>query len=59
MEFLTFEPLADCSMLSDFSCGVDEMDYFIHFRLENSVNNHYCQPYLSMTRQKILSLSLR
>lgn len=52
MELLTFEPLADCSMLSDFSCGVDEMDHFIHFRLENSVNNHYCQPYIVYDKTK-------
>lgn len=52
---IVIEPIDDCSVLKDFHCGIDEMDSFIHNRLQSSVDNHYCKPYIAKIQSKIIA----
>lgn len=45
MEHLDIRPLDDLDVLSDFNCGVEKMDTFIHSGLRQSVDNSYCKVY--------------
>lgn len=42
---LVIRRLTDFSLLSNFECGIPEMDRFIHSGFEDSVTNHFCIPY--------------
>lgn len=43
---IRIKPISDCSVLKDFYCGIEEMDVFLHGRIQESVDNHYCRPYI-------------
>lgn len=42
---LVIEKLNSLSALRNFSCGVAQMDQFIHSGLQASIDNHYCKAY--------------
>ena len=42
---LSISRLTDFTQLTNFICGVPEMDRFIHAGFEDSVSNHFCVPY--------------
>ena len=42
---LYFERIEDVSILSDFNCGLDVMDRFIHSGLQWCIDYHYCVVY--------------
>ena len=42
---LVIEHLKNFDSLSDFLCGIPEMDSFIHTGFKDSVSNHFCIPY--------------
>lgn len=42
---LYFERIEDVSILSDFNCGLDVMDSFIHLGLQWCIDYHYCVVY--------------
>lgn len=54
MEQIDIRPLVDLHELKDFSCGVEQMDKFIHNGLERSVCNSYCQTYGVYNRENKL-----
>ena len=53
---LDIAKLEDVSWLSDFRCGVPEMDKFIQEGLGASVSHHYCQAYKVCLGTQIIAL---
>lgn len=53
---LAISRLTDFSLLSDFQCGIPEMDRFIHSRFEDSVAHHFCVPYSVHIDDKAVAL---
>lgn len=45
MNNLTIRQIENASSLSDFRCGIQAMDDFIHSGLNDSIRNHYCNSY--------------
>lgn len=48
---LRIEALHSAEVLSDFECGIEPMDRFIHSNLEFSVRNNFCKLYAVRTIQ--------
>ena len=45
----------DVSCLSDFHCGVESMDAFIHSNLQDSIDNLYCKAYIVKIDNEIVA----
>ena len=43
---LIADPMTDASILSSFSCGIEEMDVFVHNNLQKSIDGHFCKAYV-------------
>lgn len=43
---LKVESITDTSILSIFSCGIEEMDDFVHNNLQKSIDGHFCKAYV-------------
>lgn len=53
---LVISSLQDVSVLSDFCCGIEEMDDFIHNHLQESVSNHYCNSYVVRLEDVVVAM---
>lgn len=53
---LTISRLTDFSLLSDFRCGIPEMDRFIHSGFKDSVGHHFCAPYSAHIDETIVAI---
>lgn len=53
---LVIKHLKDFNSLSDFYCGIPEMDRFIHSGFEDSVLNHFCVPYSVIVGGEMVAL---
>lgn len=53
---LRFERVEDASVLSDFNCGLDVMDRFIHSGLQWCIDYHYCVVYAVKDIKEIVGI---
>ena len=53
---LRFERVEDASILSDFNCGLDVMDRFIHSGLQWCIDYHYCVVYAVKDIEEIVGI---
>ncbi len=53
---LRFERVEDASILSDFNCGLDVMDHFIHSGLQWCIDYHYCTVYAVKENDEIVGI---
>ncbi len=53
---LQFERIEDSSILSDFNCGLDVMDHFIHSGLQWCIDYHYCVVYSVREADDIIAI---
>ena len=53
---LRFERVEDASVLSDFMCGLDVMDRFIHSGLQWCIDYHYCVVYAVKEAEDIVGI---
>lgn len=53
---LRFERVEDASVLSDFICGLDVMDQFIHSGLQWCIDYHYCVVYAVKDSETIVAI---
>ena len=53
---LIFERIADASILSHFSCGIDSMDEFIHKELQEYIWMGSCQMYIIREGEEIVAM---
>ena len=52
---MQFRRFVDSSILQGFTCGVDEMDEFIHHRLQYSIDANFCIPYIVIENGEIVA----
>ena len=50
---LIFERIEDTLCLSDFACGIEKMDDFIHHKLQNYMNQTPCETYIVLMEQEL------
>ena len=55
-EQLYFERVDDASILSEFNCGLDVMDRFIHSNLQWCIDYHYCVVYAVKESSEIVAI---
>ena len=55
---LVFERIDDASVLSNFYCGIPEMDDFIHEKLQGYLNRTGCDAYVVRLEDRIVALRL-
>lgn len=53
---LIYERIDDTSILSDFYCGIKEMDDFIHYRLQDHINDEHLDTYIVRQGATIVAL---
>jgi len=53
---LRFERVEDASVLSEFNCGLDVMDRFIHSGLQWCIDYHYCVVYAVKDSEEIVGV---
>ena len=53
---LYFERIEDVSILSDFNCGLDVMDRFIHSGLQWCIDYHYCVVYAIKEEDSVVAV---
>ena len=53
---LDFERIEDASILSEFNCGLDVMDQFIHSGLQWCIDYHYCVVYAVKDNDDIVAI---
>ena len=53
---LIYERTDDMSALSDFRCGIDEMDVFIHNRLQSAIKTNDLETYIVWQDEEILAV---
>ena len=53
---LVFERITDASVLSNFSCGIDSMDDFIHHELQDYIWMGSCQMYVIREDDEIVAM---
>ena len=53
---LRFERVEDASLLSEFNCGLDVMDRFIHSSLQWCIDYHYCIVYAVKDNEEIVGI---
>lgn len=53
---LVFERIDDASVLSNFYCGIQEMDDFIHEKLQDYLNKTECEAYVIKLRDNIVAM---
>ena len=53
---LVFERIDDASVLSNFYCGIQDMDDFIHDRLQNYLNRTGCDAYVVKLKDDIIAM---
>jgi ribosomal protein S18 acetylase RimI-like enzyme len=53
---LVFERIDDASVLSNFYCGIDEMDEFIHNKLQDYLNKTGCDTYTIKQGDEIVAM---
>lgn len=53
---LIYERTDDMSVLSDFNCGIYDMDYFIHHSLQQVVMSSILETYLVKDEQQVLAI---
>ena len=53
---LSFERVDDASILSEFNCGLDVMDRFIHSGLQWCIDYHYCVVYAVKDSEDIVGI---
>jgi len=54
---LVFERIDDASVLSNFYCGIPDMDDFIHEKLQGYLNRTGCEAFVIKQKNEIVSLS--
>lgn len=53
---LVFERIDDASVLSNFYCGIDEMDSFIHNKLQAFLTRTECETYVIKQNEEIVAM---
>lgn len=53
---LEFERIEDASVLSNFFCGIADMDYFIHNRLQRHIDEEHLQTYIAKSSGTIVAM---
>lgn len=53
---LSFERVTDVSALSNFTCGIDVIDDFIHCELQDYIYMGSCQPYLIRDNDEVVAM---
>jgi len=52
---LDFRPLFSSDELKDFNCGVEEMDSFIHEKLNDSISGGYCKAFVVLEENSVVA----
>lgn len=53
---LVFERIDDASVLSNFYCGIEEMDEFIHHKLQSYLTRTECEAYTVRQGEEIVAM---
>ena len=53
---LEFERIEDASVLLNFFCGINEMDDFIHSKLQSYINDSDCKTYVVKSNGTIVAM---
>ena len=53
---LVFERIDDASVLSNFYCGITDMDVFIHEKLQGYLNRTGCEAYVIKQKNEIVAM---